>query len=303
MYRILKYPWHTGHDYELSKLPHRFLYLSGTYREWALEQRPVPSSIEWVSSLWEKKSDLMILHLDQWSLQEPSKRFLYQYCRERYSGPKVVILHGARTEDGCSPEEMAELTEGCKVVCNSSRALEDWNLKDSRFILHGFSSEEWKQTDYSRLNIVVCLPHRPRHLKTRNQSLIDKVEQVLPLTWIGRDISFGSFDAYRRYLSESSVYFNPSFGSANPRSRAEAMLCGLAVVTTASHGEEEYIRNGENGFCSNNPDELQEYLLYLRDNPLEIERVGRNGRETARQLFSIDRFAQEWESLLEETLT
>jgi glycosyltransferase involved in cell wall biosynthesis len=78
------------------------------------------------------------------------------------------------------------------------------------------------------------------------------------------------------------------------------MLTGLAIVTTNSNGEEEYIQNGVNGFCSNDLDELIDFLLYLRAHPQETRRIGQAGRKTAQDVFHIDRFVQQWEELLGE---
>lgn len=295
---ILKYPWHTGHDYELAKLPHHFLYLTSTYREWATSHRPIPSNIEWIANHSEKESDLMILHLDQWSYDEPSKRFLFLKYRDLYQGPKIVIIHGCNMVDGCSSEKMAELTKGCHVVCNSETSLKLWNLPDSCFIRHGMSPEEWPATDYSINNIIVNQAFQKRHPLVRNHAAIEAAEKRIALTWIGRDVSFSSFKAYKNFLSKSSIFFNPSHASANPRARTEAMLMGLAVVTTNSHQEDQYITNDVNGFCSNDTDELTDYLIYLQNNPEHAIRIGQAGRDTAREVFHIDNFISQWNALL-----
>jgi glycosyltransferase involved in cell wall biosynthesis len=219
---------------------------------------------------------------------------------ERFAVPKILIIHGCNTHDGCSSEQMREfLPDDCHVVCNTPTALEHWSLPRSRYILHGFSPEEWWQTSYELPNVLVVQPKHGRHPEVTNDRFVAQVETKVPITWLGRDVRCGCFDSYRRFLSKSSIFFNPSLASANPRARAEAMLSGLAIVTTASHGEEEYIINGENGFCSNDEDELLDFLLFLTAHPEEVERIGKNGREMARDLFHIDRFTAEWNTLLQ----
>lgn len=296
--RILKYPWHTAHDYELAKLPHEFLYLSGTGRVWATAHRPMPENVTSVSSLGERRSDLMILHLDQWSWHETSKRFLFLRLRDRYRGPRVVIIHGCNLVDGCASERMRELTDGCHVVVNSETAKRCWEIPGATFIRHGMSPEEWPATDYRLNNVVMVQSAYPRHALVRNQEGIERASRKVPLTWIGRDVVFGSFSEYREFLARSSVFFNPSFASSNPRARTEAMLCGLAVVTTAMHGESEYIDNGVNGYCSNEIDELVDFMLFLRAHPRRAREIGEAGRATARRLFTIERFVAEWQRLL-----
>ena len=298
--RILKYPWHTGHDYELCKLPHDFCFLESTTRVWATEQRPVPDSIHWVPSIDSEPTDVMILHLDQWSFQEPAKRFLYQWHRDRYPGPKIVILHGAATNDGMTREQLKDLVGPLPVVCNSKAALSSWDIPNARYIRHGMSVDEWSPSDYSIHNILVVQAFQTRHKSVRNTRGVKLAEERVPITWVGRDIHFQSFEHYRYFLSRSSIFFNPSFSSANPRSRTEAMLSGLAVVTTNSNGEDEYIENGVNGYCSNDMEELIQYLEQLYADPKLVRSIGSKGRETAQSLFHLDQFQAQWDELLHE---
>lgn len=301
-YRILKYPWHTGHDYELTKLPHDFFFLTETHREWAVSQRPIPKGLTWVPTSDSVDTDCMILHLDQWSFHEPSKRFLFLRYRDSYPGPIVVINHGSNLVDGMSSETLADLIGDCYMVCNSQTACRHWGIERSRHIVHGMSPEEWPATNYGRRDVLLIQPYSTIHGEVRNLDGIARAERYVPMTWIGRDVRFDSFAKYRHFLQSSSIYFNPSYASANPRARTEAMLMGLAVVTTANNGEEEYIENGRNGFCSNDFDELIDFLVYLIDRPDEIRRIGMAGRETAQEYFHIDRFISQWNDLLSDLL-
>jgi hypothetical protein len=299
---IAKFPWHAGHDYELSKLPHTFYYLSNTYRRWATEHRPIPSSIRWVADLNSVKTDVAILHLDQWSYQEPAKRFLFERLKRSYSGPKIVINHGCNMLDGCSSSKMKEMVDGCHVVCNSQTALELWDLPQSRFIRHGFSPEEWPKTDYSKNRILAVMSAKTRHPLCLNADGLAQARESVAITVLGDDVHCKSFDEYRGLLSTSSVFFNPSYASANPRARTEAMLCGLVVVTTNSHGEDEYIENGVNGFCSDDMGELIDFMKYLQDNPRQAKEIGMRGRSTAQEIFNIELFCQQWNELLNEVV-
>lgn len=298
-YRILKYPWHTAHDYELAKMPHDFFFLASTHREWATSQRPVPPSVTWVDSVDTEPTDVMILHLDQWAFQEPAKRFLYLQYRDAYPGPKVVINHGSNMADGMSSDVLSDLLDGAFMVCNSESARQLWDYPRSRYVRHGMSVDEWPMTNYGNHNIVVIQPHSTLHAATRNLDTIALVERYLPIVWIGRDKRFRNFEQYRHYLGTSSIYFNPSYASANPRARTEAMLSGLAVVTTNANGESEYIENGVNGFASNDPAELVEYLVALYEDPDLVRRIGAAGRETARDCFNYAQFVDQWNDVLD----
>ncbi len=299
MLKILKYPWHVGHDYELSKLEADWFFLADTSRSWSKAQRPVPENVRFVSSLATPETDMMILHVDQWILDEPAKLRLFEQWRDRYAGPKVVINHGCNLVDGCSTEAMRELVGDLPVVCNSTTAHRLWALPNSSYVRHGMSPEEWPASDYGDHRAVIIQAHdTDRHPEYRNADGVAAVEKTVPLTWVGRDVRFGSFSAYREFLSHASIYFNPSHASPNPRARTEAMLCGLAVVTTDTHGEGEYIEHGVNGYVSNDLDELAGCLSALLSDRGLAERIGRAGRETAREIFSRAAFLQRWQRLI-----
>ena len=105
---------------------------------------------------------------------------------------------------------------------------------------------------------------------------------------------------YRNYvdtLRQYSVYFNPTLRSPMPRARTEPMMCGVATVSASNHDVMHFIRNGENGFHSNDANELRDFLYFLQRNPAECQRIGAAGRQTALREFNIDRFVGTWQQL------
>ena len=83
-----------------------------------------------------------------------------------------------------------------------------------------------------------------------------------------------------------------------PRSRAEGMVSGLVVVTTNYHDEERWIDNEVDGFYSNEPGQLADYLRFLQKDPDACRKIGLAGREKAGKVFSLARFHSDWEGLL-----
>ncbi len=304
MIDIIKYPWHTAHDYELFKLDHRFHVINGTHREWGAATRPFPNNVKFIGSVEQSDADLMILHVDQWIFNEPDKLLLFKKLANRFEGKKIVINHGCNLVEGATSEQMKELIAEYPVVCNSSTAHELWNLPNSRYIHHGMTPEEWGVSNYGHSNVIVVQPPGQMHADFRNNHAVDVFESRFgqPVTWVGRDKKFTSFGAYKSFLASSSIAFFPSFASPNPRARTECMFSGLVVVTTASQGEARYIVNGENGYASNNIDELYEFMLHLKESPDEVRRIGANARKTAEEHFHISRFLGEWEQLIEEVV-
>jgi glycosyltransferase involved in cell wall biosynthesis len=74
----------------------------------------------------------------------------------------------------------------------------------------------------------------------------------------------------------------------------EAMALGKPVVATRGGGPSEVISGQENGILVNpgNPAELGDAILRLAENPALRERMGRNGRATVENAFSISRHAR-----------
>jgi glycosyltransferase involved in cell wall biosynthesis len=66
----------------------------------------------------------------------------------------------------------------------------------------------------------------------------------------------------------------------------EAMACGLPVVCHESGGYAEWIEHGHNGFLFESQQEAMEILLGLKEDPALRERVGKEARRTAEELFS-----------------
>jgi len=66
----------------------------------------------------------------------------------------------------------------------------------------------------------------------------------------------------------------------------EAMACGLPVVCHKSGGYAEWIEHGRNGFLFESEQEALEILLLLKEDLALRERVGKEARRTAEELFS-----------------
>jgi glycosyltransferase involved in cell wall biosynthesis len=66
----------------------------------------------------------------------------------------------------------------------------------------------------------------------------------------------------------------------------EAMACGLPVVCHNRGGYAEIIEHGRNGFLFDTQQEALRILLGLKEDPVLRERVGKEARRTAEELFS-----------------
>ena len=83
----------------------------------------------------------------------------------------------------------------------------------------------------------------------------------------------------------------------------EAMWKGKPVVAGNVGGLKVQIKNGENGFLVNSPEEAAEKLVFLLKNPTIAKRMGENARETVRKNFLINRFIRDYLSVIKSTLS
>ena len=98
---------------------------------------------------------------------------------------------------------------------------------------------------------------------------------------------------------EASVFLNTSTVSPVPTSLLEAMSCGCAVVSTATCMIPEIIKNGVNGYISNNEQDLRGYTKELLEDPSLAAKMGQAARETILEKFSEDKFINNWNEVFD----
>ena len=99
-------------------------------------------------------------------------------------------------------------------------------------------------------------------------------------------------------LSRAHVYL--TYPYALSWSLLEAMACGAPVVGSRCAPVQEVIRDGRNGLLVdfNEPEQIGAALDRLLVEPQLGKRLGRSGRRTVRQRFSLERGVQAYETLL-----
>lgn len=323
-FKVFGVPWHTGHQYELAKLPfiEEYDLIINPWRSWGEVQRPMPPAMKYVTEYKKGYYDFAILHIDQQSIYNPdegdriSKGRLYDELNEIIDDiPKIVINHMTPFHDKYETSVVIDLIRK-KVgdnfmVVNSNEARKQWGWGHT--IWHGLDPKDWKD-----------LPKEPRAVVALSQAGMEKAyrriflhtvmrflkEMGVPFFWIGVDKKFSTFEEYSDFLGRSLVYFNPTWQSPMPRSRTEAMLSGCCVVTTPYQDADTFIKNEENGYLTameqirdprvmDNPKFTAELIKKLVfEYPEKAYEVGQKGRQTALELFNSDKFAERWEEML-----
>jgi hypothetical protein len=296
--------------------------------------------IEQVTEYKEGKYDVAVLHLDQQcfetELWERGKGSVFRDLNILITDiPKICIMHGTpyypeyfaidimpnnykemgytEKQIGMSSvviDKFKEAVKDCSaIIFNSHRAKEQWGFEDdprAYTIWHGMETTDWLDlTKEPRVVTMISPGGLDKYYDRAFMSAVreELLERNIVHCHITVDVQFKSFDEYRKFLGRSLVYFHPSKESPMPRSRTEAMLSGCCVVTTPHQDADMFIKTGENGIIvPRNPKvtaDIIEGLIYEYKTAVKI---GQAGKETATELFGIDRYIKDWNVVLNNVL-
>jgi len=106
------------------------------------------------------------------------------------------------------------------------------------------------------------------------------------------------------YYAAADIYVGPSLEDTFAQPPAEAMACGLPVITTITNGTAEIITDGVDGMILHEPTNaavLSDQLRRLIQDPALRERLGTQAAKTA-QNYTWDRNGEEFRKIFSEIL-
>jgi glycosyltransferase involved in cell wall biosynthesis len=257
----------------------------------------------------------------------------FRYFMENIPLPKVAVCHGTVQFRGMyhsfydgpdlcheieeSRERLVDFLDDTLIICNSHQAEKEWRFKNSRVIWQGFDPTEFPEATREKgiLTLGRSMKERPYYrgyyfFKEATKSLSADQQPVgllvdepsFPHVRKGNEYAQCRFRAYVDAIRQYSIYFNPTLRSPMPRSRGEAMMCGLVTVSARNHDVDMFIENGVNGFSAEEPQEATEQMQFLLSNRPAMIRMGKASRQTAIDIFNHDRFLAQWNSVLEDVI-
>lgn len=312
--RVLDVPWHLGHQYEMLKFPWvKWSWLCQYKRQYSdMPRGNLESMFEWVPSYEKGKYDLAILHLDQNCIDpgvlDRGKGSVYTQMNDAIRDiPKIVIMHGTPFAPETWPnkqdiiDEVKRLVGDNYMIVNSHTAAKQWGW--GKAIIHGMDPNEWYDLPKEPRVVTMISPAgMPAYY---DRSLLEQVRNALAEHDIQHchitvDYSANNWTEYREFLGRSLLYFNPTRESPMPRSRTEAMLSGCCVITTPYQDADTFIVDGYNGFIiERNPTKIAELIEKLLDRPDIAQKVGQQGKKTAQELFSWERYEKDWKEYMQ----
>jgi len=295
---------------------------------------------EWVAQYEKGEYDVALLHIDQQCLEpklwEIGKGSLFREVNSVIKDiPKILIMHGTpyypemfssdittenyealgftKDQVGMSSKLIKKFKEVTKdidfFIFNSHAARKQWGFDGNpkaKTIWHGLDPEEWR--DLSKEPRVVTMISPGGLPKYYDRNFLRAVREEL---WernivhchITVDARFRNWDEYREFLGRSLIYFNPTRQSPMPRARTEAMLSGCCVVTTLNQDADQFIEDGVNGYRAlRNPVFVADLIEGLIGSYGKAIEVGQKGKETAKKIFSGERYRKEWRDVLEKVI-
>jgi glycosyltransferase involved in cell wall biosynthesis len=232
---------------------------------------------------------------DQWEILSAPQRRL----------PRIFIEHNApepHPTDSLHPLDDPEVT--LVHVTQYNRLMWHNQVPKITVINHGIRPSASVYTGEIAGGITVI-----NHLFERGRKLggdvFRQLQSEVPLHWIGmgEPLHGGLGEILHpelpEFISRYRFFFNPIRHTSLALSVLEAMMIGLPVVTLATTEYATLIRDGVNGFCSNDPDRLSRNMQNLIADPVLAREIGARGRKTVEKFYNIDRFVQSWTSVFE----
>lgn len=298
-YNILTFPTHERYETQLCKTGHNFYSLSlDNMKKWNVGQTPVPTNYH----ILPDNQLCSFLNYDFILVQSKFGQFqASQQINSQLSLPVICLEHTVPTTSDQNQINAMRNMRGDVDVFISEFSKKAWNI-DGTIIHHGIDTDTFAPRDNDKSNTVLTVANdfinRDYCL---NYSGWKRVTNGLNTRVVGDTKGLSSpassIDELVNEYNQCSVYFNSSTLSPIPTSLLEAMSCGCAVVSTATCMIPEIIKNGYNGYISNNEEELAYYLkLVIQDETMRKE-LGKNARQTILDKFSEPTFIDKWNKL------
>lgn len=311
---ILTFATHERYEENLCKTGHEFYSLRAG-KAWDTTYAPVPDNYHIIDQIPEYVDiDIVLSHTSCERLQIAHD--LLSSTRNtganRLTIPILRMVHTLPdirfdTQQQISTHQAINVNQNA-FISNFSRDAWGYDTNSAKVIEHGIDTNFWK-TDLQASKNNVCLSvvnDWPNRDWCCGFKLWQETSRDLPVVTVGKCPGFSeparSTEHLRQIYQSSRIFYNTSLHSPVPTVLMEAMACGCAVVSTATCMIPEIIQHGENGFMSNDPEELREFLeTLLKDEDLAIK-MGQNAAKTIQTKYSISNFIDKWNELLYTTI-
>ena len=312
---ILTFPTHERYESNLAKTGHNFfawVELGVTKPKWDEDYAPIPENYTVLDPARGIRQIPDFVDIDLVLAQNRFGQFqIAKQISQQIPAPFVSIEHTTLPPDSHEEQKASHRTMVSDInvfISEYNRDIWGWSEDNAEVIHHGVDTEvfekridagqrqpvsmsvvnDWINRDwccgFSLWRDVVDYPHGlPVRVFGATEGLSESTKSVEELVY---------------NLNDCRIFVNTSTASPIPTSLLEAMSCGCAVVSTANCMIPSIIKNGHNGLCTNDPNEMRSMIHTLMEDPDLATRLGNNARETIVNDFSVPVFVDKWNSIL-----
>jgi hypothetical protein len=303
-YNILTFPTHERYETSLCKTGHDFYSLNiQNMKKWNSDQTLIPANYH----VLPENQICDYLNYDFILVQSKFGQFqLAKDINQQLNLPIVCLEHTMPIPNAMDQSQVQQMRNmsGDLNVFISNFSKKQWGM-DGLVVHHGVDTNTFSQNDSVKNDCILTVANdfinRDYCL---NYSGWKRITSGMKTRLVGdtKDLSkpAKSVEDLVSEYNSCSVYFNSSTFSPIPTSLLEAMACGCAVVSTATCMIPEIIKNGENGFISNDESELRKYINDVLNDESLRKSLGANARQTILNTFSEAKFINEWNNIFDK---
>jgi glycosyltransferase involved in cell wall biosynthesis len=312
-YNILSWVVHERFQSNLEGTNARYYLLQngpGTKGAWKKQYADIPNNTVILDNYKDSPLEVIPPYLNLDLIVSHHKFGIIQTALQLGNFLKLPVIHNEHTMP-TSPQlqqavpELKKLNGDINVfITHTSRSQWGYSEIDAEVIEHGIDSTFFKKTGKQRKNQVLTVGN---DMLNRAEILgfdIFKrvvIDSKIPFQIVGdtAGLSSPAQNVYelKSIYDESAIYFNPSRLSPLPMSLLEACAMECAIVSTDNNLISEVIRDGYNGYLSNDENVLRNHIQRLLNNPEERDELGKNARKTIQERFNLERFTADWDKL------
>lgn len=305
---ILTFPTHERYETNLAKTGHNFysFHLPDS-KKWTHEQLPPPPNYHILpeGDLCDYiKYDLILSQSKFWQFQVASQ------INKHLNLPMISLEHTVPTSNAHSQDQINAFSSmvGHVNIFISNYSQQVWGINQNPVIIrHGVDTEmfydEGKQRGSGVTTVANEFQSRDYCL---NFTLWKEVIRGFDVTLAGNNpgLSASAKDTHdlRSIYNKNYIYFNSTNLSPIPTTILEAMACGCAIVSADTCAIGEFVTHGENGFLSNDPNELRSYIETLRNDTELAKKMGAANVAKIRNELSLGNFVHNWNNLFKQVV-
>lgn len=263
-------------------------------------------TFRWPDNVWEVPAEeVRHLPLDLVVHQTPKNYFEDQHellSEEQRKLPRIYLEHNTPKEHPTDARHPVDDPETLLVhVTHFNHMMWDSGRCPTMVIEHGVALDDVVEYTGELDRGIVVVNGLKRRNRIAGYDVWERMSGLVPLDLVGMGSEElgGMGDVphvdLHRLEARYRFFLNPIRYTSLPLALVEAMALGMPIVALATTEVPTVVRDGVSGYVSNDLGCLVEGMHRLLADREEAKRMGLNALETARERFSIERFARDWD--------